>query len=194
MKKFSLIAVIAVCVGLVAWTSAGDITVTGVLKSLGVMRYSGATGVNFLKVPDNLATALTVEDYENVGDLLTLTTTNSAEKLTVSTRYLGLAAVSGSVTADVGSAAGSGAMTNTAVQVSTAASAGDAVTLPAAATGLVSMVCNGAAANAIDVFPAASDSINKETANVAIALAAGECMLCVAFDAIRWGCVVGSAT
>ena len=194
MKKLSLITVIVAAIGLVAWTSAGDITVTGVLKSLGVMRFSGATGVNFVKVPDNLATALTVEDYENGADLLTLTTTNSSEKLTVSTRYLGIAAVSGSVTADVGSAAGSGAMTNTAVQVSTAASAGDAVTLPAAVAGLVSIVCNGAAANAIDMFPAASDSINKETANTAISLAAGECAFCLAFDAIRWGCVIGSAT
>lgn len=98
------------------------------------------------------------------------------------------------VTAATGSAQGDGAMTTFATQVSTSASAGDAVTLIAAAAGRVALVCNRAAANAIDVFPAASDAINKETANTAISLAAGECMYCLAFDAVQWGCVIGSAT
>jgi hypothetical protein len=88
----------------------------------------------------------------------------------------------------------SGLISTLAVQADTVGSAGDSFTLPSAVAGLVQVVCNGAAANAMDVFPFTSDSINKETANTAISLAAGECMFCVAFTAVKWGCVIGSAT
>jgi hypothetical protein len=104
-----------------------------------------------------------------------------------------LSSVAAGVTADVGSAQGNGAMTTLATQVTTSASAGDAVTLPTPAAGKLVVVCNAAAANAIDAFPPAGVQVNKESANTAIALAAGECMFCMGFSATRWGCVIGSA-
>ncbi len=105
-----------------------------------------------------------------------------------------IADLAAGVTAAVGSSQGDGPITNTAVQVSTVGTAGDAQTLPAAAAGILHMVCNRAAANAMDLFPASGDAINKESANTAISLAAGECALCLAFDGVQWGCVIGSAT
>jgi hypothetical protein len=102
--------------------------------------------------------------------------------------------IADAVTADTGSAQGGGAITGTIVRVSTSATNGDAVTLPAAAAGLVQVVCNHAAANSVDAFPASGDAINGAGANTAIALAAGECMICFAANATNWGCVIGSAT
>lgn len=106
---------------------------------------------------------------------------------------LTLSSVSAGVTAATGSAQGDGAMTTLAVQVTTSATNGDAVTLPTAVLGKIVFVCNNAAANSVDVFPASGAQVNKETANTAIALAAGECMQCMGFSATRWGCVIGSA-
>lgn len=195
MKSIRLIALLGVALVVMGFTAAADYTfpVANKLK-LAIQQFYGSTGANFLRVPDNLASALIVEDTENGGDLLLLSTTNSSEKFTVASRYLGLTSLAAGVTAATGSAQLDGPMTTTAVQVSTAASAGDAVTLPTAVAGLVAIVCNRAAANAIDVFPFTSDAINKETANTAISLAAGECMWCLAFDAVQWGCTIGSAT
>jgi len=102
--------------------------------------------------------------------------------------------ISATVTASVGSAQGSGPITNTVVRVSTAAVSGDAQTLPSAVAGLVHVVCNHAAANPVDVFPASGDQINIVTANAAVSLAAGECMICFSANDTNWGCVIGSAT
>lgn len=101
--------------------------------------------------------------------------------------------INAGVTAATGSAQGDGPITKFVTQVTTSGTAGDALTLPPAAAGLVRMVCNHAASNAVDLFPASSDRINKESANTAISLAAGECAFCIAADAVYWGCVIGSA-
>ena len=45
----------------------------------------------------------------------------------------------------------------------------------------------------MDVFPYTSDSINKETADTAINLVAGECAICFKLTAVKWGCVIGVA-
>lgn len=101
--------------------------------------------------------------------------------------------VEAGATCATGSAQGDGAMTTLAVQCTTVGSAGDCKTLPTAAVGKVAMACNAAAANAMDLFPATGAQINKENANTAISLAAGECAFCVGFSTTRWGCVIGSA-
>lgn len=197
MKKLPLVGLLLMALGLVAWTSAGDVKIVGSLLAK-VERFYGATGTNFVKVPDNVASALVVEDYENGGDLLTLTTTDSSEQLTIASRYLGITSVSGALTASAfsaqGTVAASGLVSTTVTQATTVGTGGDSFTLPPAAPGLVQMVCNGAAANAMDVFPYTSDSINKESANTAISLAAGECMFCIGITTVIWGCVIGSAT
>ncbi len=198
MKRFSLFAVLAFALVASAFTAAGDwqLPAAGILK-LRLQQFAGATGINFVRVPDNVATALTVEDFENGGDLMTLTTTNSSESINVAARHLKLQSLSAGVTASTTSAQGivaaSGLVNVLATQADTVAVAGDSFTLPSAVAGLVQMVCNGAASNAMDVFPFTSDSINKETADTAISLAAGECMFCMAFTTVKWGCVIGSA-
>lgn len=162
---------------LAAWTQNSDtIHLRGAV-------YTGTSKVALTNATGNLATtsgafsgALSASGDTTLGDSLSLTD------------------LAAGVTASTGSAQGDGPITVTATQITTAASAGDAVTLPSAVAGLVQIVCNHAAANAADVFPASGDQINNVTANAAVSLAAGECMQCIAFSASRWGCVIGSAT
>jgi hypothetical protein len=161
----------------IGWTmNAGEAWFKGVLKA-------GTSKVSLTNAAGNLSTTTgTFSGAVSVTGDLTV-----ADDVIVSD-------VSAAATADVSSAQGGGAITNTFVRVSTSASAGDAVTLPAAAAGLVQIVCNHAAANAVDAFPASGDAINGAGANTAISLAAGECMICFAANATNWGCVIGSAT
>jgi len=57
-------------------------------------------------------------------------------------------------------------------RVTTSAVAGDSVVLPFALKGMSMIVCNAAAANAIDVFPATGDAINALSANTALSISA----------------------
>lgn len=83
-----------------------------------------------------------------------------------STRGLGL-------TADTGSVQGGQPLVSSFNVIDTSATAGDSVTLPAVfSAGTVIFIKNGAAANAIDVFPALGDDLGAG-ANTAAALAAG---------------------
>lgn len=106
--KIPLIALSFIALAMLAWTSAGDIKVTGSLLSQ-VQRFYGATGTNFIKVPDNLASALIVEDYENGRDIATVKTTNGAEYLNFNMPFAG--------TLSTVAAAGTGQTTATAIPV-----------------------------------------------------------------------------
>lgn len=77
-SKLRLLAILTVALGVVAWTSAGEVKVTGQLLSK-VQRFYGATATNIVKLPDNVAVALTIEDFENGGDLANVSTVNGAE-------------------------------------------------------------------------------------------------------------------
>lgn len=172
MKSYGFIAFLIVAAALFgAWTQNSDII------HLRGRVYTGTSQVQLTDATGNLST--------------TSGTFSGAAVFGGDVSYTDIAAT---VTADVGSAQGSGVTSTTLTRVSTAAVAGDAVTLPAAVAGLTYVVCNHAAANAIDVFPASGDQLNNVTANNAISLAAGECMQCWAFNATNWGCVIGSAT
>jgi FtsP/CotA-like multicopper oxidase with cupredoxin domain len=78
-KRLSVFAALVLVLALAAWTSAGDVQITGTLKTT-VQRFYGATGTNFLRVPDNAAAALVVEDHESGDNALTLVTTTSNER------------------------------------------------------------------------------------------------------------------
>lgn len=69
--------------------------------------------------------------------------------------------------------------------VTTVATAGDSVKLPAAATGLKITVKNSGAA-ALDIFPAASDSIDALAINLAVRIQPGSVITFYAKDAIVW--------
>ena len=83
MKRLAMYSLIAAAIFAIGWTSAGDVKITGTLKTK-IQEFYGTTGTNFVRVPDNAATALTIEDTTNGGDLITITTTNGAETITSS--------------------------------------------------------------------------------------------------------------
>lgn len=199
MKRL-ILAVAAVCaLGSVTavfadgeWLRSGPVWFKGLV-------YAGTSKVAITNAAGNLSTTtLALSGNETVGGNLSVTGTLAVTGATTLKGLLNYTSVTAGVTASTWSAQGlvaaSGLVSTFATQASTSGSAGDSLTLPAVAAGAVYMACNRAAANAIDVFPYVSDAINKETANVAIALAAGECMFCLGFDDVQWGCVIGSAT
>lgn len=78
------------------------------------------------------------------------------------------------ITADTASAQGGDIITSSYNVVSTAASAGDSLTLPAVfGVGTLIYIKNDAAANSIDIFPASGDDAGGG-ANTAVAIANGE--------------------
>jgi hypothetical protein len=78
-----------------------------------------------------------------------------------------------SVTASADSnQAGGTPVTKQITRVTTVATAGDSLLLPAALAGDVRIIKNGHATNSIDIFPATGESINALSANAAYALAA----------------------
>ena len=89
------------------------------------------------------------------------------------------------VTANVGSAQGNGAFTETFLEIAVCVNVGDAVTLPAAEAGKLILVTNRGAASA-DVFPASGDNINEVGADTAKALAANASILLMGIDGTHW--------
>jgi len=191
MKKiyFAAIALVALATGTAFagdWLRAGDVWLKG-------LTYLGTSRVQLADAAGNLSTTSGAFS-SNVAVAGTLAVTGATTLRNASLSLSSVASVAASTTSAQGIIAANGLVTTLSTQATSSATAGDSLTLPSAVAGLVVVTCNGAAANAIDVFPFTSDSINKETADTAIALAAGECMICIAFTAVRWGCVIGSAT
>jgi len=92
--------------------------------------------------------------------------------------------VEAGITADVGSVQGGSPITKDVNQISVCANAGDSITLPTAAAGLMVTIINNGA-QACDVFPAASDDCGAG-ANTAVSLAAAANITYQAFDATTW--------
>lgn len=196
IRKFAVLAsVLALLVTSIAfaapsvstWVKNGSVWFKGVV-------YAGTSGVQLTDATGNLSTTTgAFSGAVNVVGALGVT-----GAVTLKDNDLLLTSLSADATASTHSAQGtvgaSGLISTLGVQAATVGTAGDSFTLPDAAVGTVIMVCNAAAANAMDVFPFTSDRINSAAADAAISLAAGECMQCVKFTAIRWGCVIGSAT
>ena len=97
------------------------------------------------------------------------------------------------VTAHTGSAQGNGAITSTFVEISVCGTAGDAVTLPSAASGKLVIIANNGA-ESCDVFPASGDAIDGGSANAALALAAGSNIIYICQDATDWDTIGGGST
>lgn len=75
-------------------------------------------------------------------------------------------------------------------RVTTVATAGDSVKLPASAAGMFVVVTNAAAANAMDVFPATGDAINALSANAALSVAANKTVIFFCAVAGTWNSVL----
>jgi hypothetical protein len=189
----------AIAVLSIGWTmNASEVWLKGVVKTgSGKVTLTDSTG-NLSTTSATLSTGLSAVTGTFTGAVAVSGALGVTGAATLKNASLLLTSVSADATASTESAQGtvgaSGLISTLGTHAATVGSAGDSFTLPDASIGAVNVVCNAAAANAMDVFPFTSDSINKETANTAISLAAGECMICVKFTAVKWGCVIGSAT
>lgn len=74
----------------------------------------------------------------------------------------------------------------------TVTTAGDSGTLPVAAVGMTIVVANAAAANSMNVFPAAGDQINVLGANAAFALAANKTVTFYCVNATQWHTILSA--
>lgn len=92
-----------------------------------------------------------------------------------------------STVAATGSAQTDAAALSAGFNLATGADATKGVILPAAAAGLVIIVKNDDAANAVlKVYPATGDAINALSANASYNMAAKTSMLIVAYDSTTW--------
>jgi len=80
------------------------------------------------------------------------------------------------------------ALTSNYCEISTCATGGDSVKLPAAQVGLWCVITNHGA-NSCDVFPNTDDAINEAAANTAKALAANASLYCYAYSSDAWECL-----
>lgn len=102
---------------------------------------------------------------------LTTTQKTTASSFT-STTGINILSNANALTAHAGGGQGSAtALTKQINRVTTVASSGDSVVLPASSAGLFVIVINAAAANPMDCFPASGDAINALAANTAFSIA-----------------------
>ena len=99
--------------------------------------------------------------------------------------------VTNAISAFAGGGQGSAtALTTYMNRVTTVATAGDSVKLPAAAAGRSVVVINAAASNAMDCFPASGDAINALPADTALSIAANKSVLFNCVVAGIWNSIV----
>ncbi len=185
MKRLSVFA--ALVLALAAWTSAGDVKITGTLQSK-IHQFYGSTGTNFLRVPDNAASALVVEDDESGGNALTLVTTNSAERWVFERPIEG--------TRSTVAAAGSNQGTATAISAGsvwvtvTASDGAKGVTLPTGGTATCVQVMSQTtgASNTLLVYGHNSDNdtINGGSIDAAYTQMAGTSLVYCTSDGVAW--------
>jgi hypothetical protein len=134
----------------------------------------GASGTHadsfFLQTANNLSdlaslpTALT-----NLG----LSSSNNVTFASITTTGLNISSNANNLTAFAGGGQSSAiALTKAFNRVTTVATTGDSVKLPAALAGESVVVINAASSNALNCFPASGDAINALSANTAISIAA----------------------
>lgn len=192
MKKASLFAILAAALLFAGYTFNGSVIVpAGSYFTAQLQRFSGATGVNFLKLPDNTAVALTIEDYENGADIATVKTTDSAEQWNWAVPVT--PSLAATVTAAGSSKTDCTALTKEFNVVSTATTL-QGVCLLAASAGMHQVVRNGTAV-AIIVYPldAGDDQLRINqlaalTADAGFAIGPGGALDCTAADGTTWYC------
>lgn len=146
----------------------GDLTVGDDLAITGDLTVTGTTTLNgTLVLGDAAADALTVNATTTYGEPI---------------NYDNATGISAFAT---GGQASATALTAELNNVTTVATAGDSVKLPAAAAGKHVWVKNSGAA-ALDIFPATSDSIDALAVNLAIRIQPGSSISFYAKDAIVW--------
>lgn len=129
------------------------------------------------------------DDADVVGDLTAGTFVSDAGVTATTTLNYGTLLTEGLTTGitafATGGQASATALTKSVNNVTTVATAGDSVKLPAAATGLTVTVKNSGAA-ALDIFPATDDSIDALAANLAVRIQPGSVATFRAISAVVW--------
>jgi hypothetical protein len=150
----------------------------GYLALVGVAN-TGDTAVSITNAAHGQASVLTIPDGGQTASSFLIT--NSAGTQTIATGNIAMTAgylqqsAANALTAHVGGGQGSAlALARQINRVTTVASAGDSVLLPAAIAGRVVTVINAAAANAMDCFPASGEIINALSANTALSIVANK--------------------
>lgn len=169
--------------------------------STGNISFTATTGNNKIKLTDNLASALVFTEGSNA--YMTYKTTDSAESVTANKAFSAAStlSVTGAATlanaslslTSVGTIAATGTSQGTATAIAalvngvTATTGVAGVVLPAAATGLVTIV-GSVGATGFKLYPNTSDAINATAADSSITVASGKAYVCVATDATTWVC------
>jgi hypothetical protein len=123
----------------------------------------------------SLSTALTNLGLNTTNDVTfnSVTATVSQTAPSFISTALDIYSHANALTAHVGGGQGSALALSKAInRVTTVASAGDSVKLPAGLAGESVVVVNAAASNAMDCFPASGESINALSANTALSIVA----------------------
>jgi hypothetical protein len=150
----------------------GGLSVIIINKGTNPMQVFGQPGDKI----DDIASATGVSQMQGSAVLYLCTSPGNWYTEGLGTGYSGSLQTSSAVnslTAFAGGGQGSAvALTASVNRVTTVASVGDSVKLPASAVGLIIAVSN-AAANAMDVFPATGDAINSLAINTALRISGG---------------------
>ena len=113
------------------------------------------------------------------------------QDMTKKVGFLEVGQVENALTAATGSDQATGyALAAQMSRFTTVGSAGDSATLPAANVGMQRIVCNAAAANSMDVFPAVDGYINALSQNAAFALAANKTVIFFCFVDGTWNAII----
>lgn len=168
-----------------AKTSDGQIVVkTAPAMTAGKMVKSNADGI----VEDGTNTDTDVADAVTKKHSQNTDTGSNNDPFTLTGKFKKSTQVG--ITAHAGGGQGSAvAITKDIVEISVCATGGDSVKLPAAVAGLQILIMNHGAA-AADVFPDTDDDINETGVNTAKSLGIDGTMLCSAYDATNWECVL----
>lgn len=129
---------------------------------------------------DDGDTSKTLSQFESI----TIQSDNALTAWNIVNSHLTRYSLEIGIIADVGSAQGGSPLTKEINEISTCATIGDSVTLPAAIGGQkVTIINNGV--NAADVFPASGDNLGAGV-NTAVSLAAGANITYASYDATNW--------
>lgn len=170
-----------------------QIFAVGASNTPGWINNPGLLIANNLDDLDDLATALVNLGLDPTADITfdTVTATTNITTPKVTTTGLNVDSHTNAITAHVGGGQGSATALTTAInRVTTVATAGNSVKLPAAIAGESIVVINAAASNSMDCFPASGEVINALAANTALAIAANKTVMFVCAVNGTWNSIV----
>lgn len=143
---------------------------------------------SWLFAADNLSD---LADVPTALNNLGLGAASNVSFASVTTTGFNKVATTNAITAHAGGGQGSAtALTTPINRITTVATSGDSVLLPASVAGESCVVINAAAANPADIFPHSGDAINALAINTALSLAANKTVIFYCAVAGTWNSVL----